>query len=48
MYFTVTEDGKPLRQRRYFFSEAFYASANAEYYGVNPAAAALHPYAFIC
>ena len=23
MYFTVTEDGKPLRQRRYYFSEAF-------------------------
>ena len=34
MYFTVTEDGKPLRQRRYCFSEAFYALANAEYYGV--------------
>ena len=34
MYFTVTEDGKPLRQRRYCFSEAFYAMANAEYYGV--------------
>ena len=33
MYFTVTEDGKPLRQRRYCFSEAFYAMANAEYYG---------------
>ncbi len=32
MYFTVTDDGKPLRQRRYFFSEAFYAMANAEYY----------------
>ena len=31
MYFTVTEDGKPLRQRRYYFSEAFYALANAEY-----------------
>ena len=30
MYFTVTEDGKPLRQRRYYYSEAFYASANAE------------------
>ena len=26
---------KPLRQRRYYFSEAFYASANAEYYGVT-------------
>ena len=35
MYFTVTEDGKPLRQRRYFYSEAFYASANAEYYGIT-------------
>ena len=27
LYFTVTEDGKPLRQRRYCFSEAFYALA---------------------
>ena len=35
MYFTVTEDGKPLRQRRYYFSEAFYALANGEYYGVT-------------
>ena len=35
MYFTVTEDGRPLRQRRYCFSEAFYAMANAEYYGVT-------------
>lgn len=35
MYFTVTEDGQPLRQRRYFFSEAFYAMANAEYYGLT-------------
>ncbi len=34
MYFTVTEDGQPLRQRRYYFSEAFYAMANAEYYGL--------------
>ncbi|MEF9970721.1 MAG: AGE family epimerase/isomerase [Oscillospiraceae bacterium] len=33
MYFTVTEDGKPLRQRRYNFSEGFYAMANAEYFG---------------
>ena len=32
MYFTVTKDGKPLRQRRYNFSEGFYAMANAEYY----------------
>ena len=35
MYFTVTDDGKPLRQRRYCFSEAFYAIANAEYYGIT-------------
>ena len=35
LYFTVTEDGQPLRQRRYYFSEAFYALANAEYYGVT-------------
>lgn len=35
MYFTVTKDGKPLRQRRYCFSEGFYAIANAEYYGVT-------------
>ena len=34
LYFTVTEDGKPLRQRRYCFSEAFYTLANEEYYGV--------------
>ena len=35
MYFTVTAEGKPLRQRRYYFSEAFCAVANAEYYGVT-------------
>jgi len=35
MYFTVTKDGQPLRQRRYYYSEAFYASANAEYYGIT-------------
>jgi N-acylglucosamine 2-epimerase len=35
MYFTVTEDGKPLRQRRYNFSEGFYTIANAEYYGIT-------------
>ena len=35
MYFTVTADGQPLRQRRYYFSEAFYCIANAEYYGVT-------------
>lgn len=35
MYFTVTKDGRPLRQRRYYYSEAFYCMANAEYYGVT-------------
>lgn len=35
MYFTVTGDGKPLRQRRYCFSEGFYCIANAEYYGLT-------------
>ncbi|MCD8144282.1 MAG: AGE family epimerase/isomerase [Oscillospiraceae bacterium] len=32
LYFTVTGDGKPLRQRRYCHSENFYCIANAEYY----------------
>lgn len=32
MFFTVTRDGKPLRKRRYWFSENFYIIANAEYY----------------
>ena len=31
MYFTVTEDGRPLRKRRYFFSETFSIIAHAEY-----------------
>ncbi len=35
LFFTVTGDGRPLRQRRYCFSEAFAAMANAEYYGVT-------------
>ena len=35
LYFTVTAEGKPLRQRRYCFSEGFYAIANAEYYGLT-------------
>ena len=30
MYFTVTADGKPLRKRRYYFSETFYIIAAAE------------------
>ena len=32
MFFTITKDGKPLRKRRYWFSEIFYIMANAEYY----------------
>lgn len=35
LYFTVTADGKPLRQRRYYFSESFYIIANIEYYGAT-------------
>ena len=31
MFFTVTRDGRPLRKRRYMFSESFYVSAMAEY-----------------
>jgi N-acylglucosamine 2-epimerase len=31
MYFSVTREGKPLRMRRYVFSEAFAAIANAAY-----------------
>ena len=42
LYFTVTEDGKPLRQRRYCYSEAFYCIANAEYYGVTKEPEYLH------
>ncbi|MBR5969605.1 MAG: AGE family epimerase/isomerase [Lachnospiraceae bacterium] len=41
LYFTVTGDGKPLRQRRYFFSEDFYTIANAEYYANTGDEAAL-------
>lgn len=32
MYFTVTKEGKPLRKRRYFFSESFLVVGFAEYY----------------
>lgn len=32
MYFTVTKDGKPIRKRRYFFSESFLVVGFAEYY----------------
>lgn len=31
MFFTVTRDGKPLRKRRYFFSESFYVMGMGEY-----------------
>ena len=31
MYFEVTADGRPLRKRRYVFSECFAALAKAEY-----------------
>ena len=32
MFFVVTEDGKPLRKRRYYFSESFLVVSFAEYY----------------
>ena len=32
MYFLVTREGKPLKKRRYFFSETFYVMACAEYF----------------
>ena len=35
MFFTVTREGKPLRKRRYMFSESFYAAGMAEYYAVT-------------
>lgn len=35
LYFTVTADGRPLRQRRYCHSENFYTMANAEYYALT-------------
>ena len=35
LYFTVGADGTPLRQRRYCYSEVFYAIANGEYYGLT-------------
>ena len=31
MFFTVTQDGRPLRKRRYMFSESFYVVGMAEY-----------------
>lgn len=41
MFFTVTRDGRPLRKRRYWFSETFYIIANAEYYIATKEAAYL-------
>lgn len=41
LYFTVTREGRPLRQRRYCFSEGFAALANAEYAAVTGDAGAL-------
>ena len=35
MFFTVTKEGKPLRKRRYFFSESFLVVGFAEYYLVS-------------
>lgn len=32
MFFTVTRDGRPLRKRRYYFSESFLVVGFAEYY----------------
>ena len=41
MFFTVPRDGRPLRKRRYWFSETFYIMANAEYYMATKDAAHL-------
>jgi len=41
MFFTVTRDGRPLRKRRYWYSETFYILANAEYYMATQDAACL-------
>ncbi len=41
MYFTVTADGRPIRKRRYFFSEAFSVIAHAEYAKASGDASAL-------
>ena len=39
MFFVVSEDGKPIRKRRYFYSESFLVAGFAEYYLIsnNPA-----------
>ncbi len=41
MFFTVTREGKPLRKRRYFFSESFLVVGFAEYYSLTKNAADL-------
>ena len=41
MFFTVTREGKPLRKRRYFFSESFLVVGFAEYYLLTKNAADL-------
>lgn len=42
LYFTVTRDGKPLRMRRYVYSEAFAAIANATYARISGDERAAH------
>ncbi len=41
MFFTVTEDGREIQKRRYYFSETFAAIGCAEYYKATGEAAAL-------
>ena len=41
MFFTVTEDGREIQKRRYYFSETFAAIGCAEYYKATEQAAAL-------
>ena len=41
MFFTVTRDGRPLRKRRYMFSESFYVVSMAEYAAATGDAEAL-------
>ena len=41
MFFTVTQDGRPLRKRRYMFSESFYVVSMAEYAAATGDAEAL-------
>lgn len=41
MFFTVTQDGRPLRKRRYMYSESFYVISMAEYGVMNGDKAAI-------